>query len=167
MKTINVTVAGRDYIITPLPIRKNREWRKQFDKPINDAASLITEIGSYANTEFEDGKAMVEQIGKAVSGGSLSPVVRHLLGSADTIINAVFDYSPAMQEDRKHIEENGFDDEIVSAFLSILSLAFPFGQAIKGLMALGKEEEKEENGQKEQQTEVNSASQSSESTTKT
>ena len=162
MKTINVTVAGRDYIITPLPIRKNREWRKQFDEPINDAANLLTEIGSYADKEFEDGKAMIGQIGKAVSG-SLSPVINHLLGSADTITDAVFDYSPAMQEDREYIEENGFDTEIVAAFLSILSLAFPFGQAIQGLMALGKEE----NGQKEQQTEANSASQSSELTTKT
>ena len=165
MKTIEVTVAERDYIITPLPIRKNREWRKQFDEPINDAANLLTEIGSYADTEFEDGKAMVGQIGKAISG-SLSPIIHHLLGSADTITEAVFDYSPAMQEDREYIEENGFDTEIVAAFLAILSLAFPFGQAIRGLMELGKEEKKKD-GQKEQQMEVNSVSQSSESVTKT
>ena len=99
MKTIQVSVAGRDYTVTPLPIKKNREWRKQFDAPIQDAANLVAEVGGYADGEFEDVKTMVVDIGKAVSG-SLSVVINHLLGSADTITEAVFDYSPAMKKDR-------------------------------------------------------------------
>lgn len=165
MKTVQVSVAGREYTITPLPIKKNREWRKQFDAPIRDAANLLAEVGSYADGEFEDMKKMVTEIGAAVSG-SLSAVVSHLLGSADLITEAVFNYSPAMKKDRKYIEENGFDTELVSCFISILGLSFPFGTAIRGLMDLGKEEP-EANGQKEQQTEASSASESSESTTKT
>ncbi len=157
MKTVQVSVAGREYAITPLPIKKNREWRKQFDAPIRDAANLLAEVGSYADTEFEDMKKMVGEIGKAVSG-SLPNVINHLLGSADLITEAVFDYSPAMKKDKKHIEENGFDTELVSCFLAILGLAYPFGQAIEGLLKLG---------QVDSQTEASSASQSSESTTKT
>ena len=156
MKTIQVKIAGREYTITPLPIKKNREWRKQFDAPIQDAANLLAEVGGYADREFEDTGKMVGEIGKAVSG-SLPTVINHLLGSADTINKAVFDYSPEMKKDKKHIEENGFDEEIVSCFLSILGLAFPFGQAIQGLLKLG---------QPEPQTEASSASESSESATK-
>lgn len=163
MKSIQVTVAEREYTITPLPIKRNREWRKRFDAPIRDAANLISEVGSYADTEFKDMKKMVGEIGKAVSG-SLPAVVNHLLGSADTITEAVFDYSPAMQEDREYIEENGFDTEIVGCFISILGVAFPFGEAIRGLMELGEEKPKT-NGLEEEQTEANSASASSESET--
>lgn len=163
MKTVQVSIAGREYTITPLPIKKNRAWRKQFDAPIQDAADLLAEVGSYADGEFEDMSKMIGEIGKAVSG-SLPTVIDHLLGSADTITDAVFDYSPEMKKDKKHIEENGFDDEIVGCFISILGLAFPFGQAIRGLMELGKEKPKA-NGQSEQQTEASSASPSSESET--
>ena len=163
MKTVQVNIADREYTITPLPIKKNREWRKQFDAPIQDAANLFAEVGGYADKEFEDMGKMVGEIGKAVSG-SLPTVINHLLGSADLITKAVFDYSPELKKDKKHIEENGFDDEIVSCFISILGLAFPFGTAIRGLMDLGKEEP-EANGQKEQQTEASSASGSSESAT--
>jgi hypothetical protein len=155
MKTVQVSVAGREYTITPLPIKKSSEWRKQFDAPIRDAANLFAEVGSYADGEFEDMSKMVGEIGKAVSG-SLPTVINHLLGSADMITKAVFDYSPELKKDKKHIEENGFDQEIVSCFISILGLAFPFGQAIQGLMKLG---------QPEQQTQASSASQSSESET--
>jgi len=65
----------------------------------------------------------------------------------------VFLYSPEIKKDKKYIEENGFDSEIVTAFLAILSLAFPFGRAIQGLLKLGREEP---------QTEASSASPSSE-----
>lgn len=155
MKTIQVSVAGRDYTITPLPIKKNREWRKQFDAPIQDAANLLAEVGGYADQEFVDASNMIGSIGKAVSG-KLPTVINHLLGSADMIVEAVFDYSPAMKKDRKYIEENGYDEELVSCFLSILGLAFPFGQAIQGLLKLGQEE---------RPTEASSASPSSESET--
>ena len=165
MKSVQVTIAEREYTIFSLPIKKNRKWRKQFEKPIQDAASLLAEVGSYADTEFEDTGKMVGQIGKAVSG-TLPAVIEHLVKSADTITDAVFDYSPDMKKDRKHIEENGYDEEIVACFLAILGLAFPFGQAIRGLMNLGKEEPKT-NGPEEQQTDPSSASQSLESTTET
>ena len=164
MKTIQVSVAGREYTITPLPIKKNRAWRKQFDAPIQDAANLLAEVGSYADADFEDTSEMIGSIGKAVSG-KLPNVIDHLMRSADTITKAVFDYSPELKKDKKYIEENGFDDEIVSCFMSILGLAFPFGTAIRGLMDLGKEAPKA-NGQEEPQTEASSASQSSESATK-
>ena len=156
MKTVQAKIAGREYTISPLPIKKNREWRKQFDAPIQDAANLLAEVGGYADREFEDTGKMVGEIGKAVSG-SLPTVINHLLGSADTITKAVFDYSPELRKDKKHIEENGFDQEIVNCFLTILGLAFPFGQAIQGLLSLGREEP---------QTEASSVSESSESATK-
>ena len=155
MKTIQVSVAGRDYTVTPLPIKKNREWRQQFDAPIKDAANLLAEVGGYADQEFADASNMIGSIGKAVSG-KLPKVIDHLLGSADMITEAVFDYSPALKKDRKYIEANGYDTELVSCFLSILGLAFPFGQAIQGLLKLGREEP---------QTEASSASPSSESET--
>ena len=158
MKTIQVSVAGRDYTVTPLPIKKNREWRKQFEAPIQDAANLLSEVGGIAGAsggEFEDGADMINKV-LGSAAGNIANVAKHLLGSADMITEAVFDYSPALKKDRKYIEENGYDTELVSCFLSILGLAFPFGQAIQGLLKLGREEP---------QTEASSASPSSESET--
>jgi len=160
MKVVKVTIAGKEYAVTPLPIKKNREWRKQFDAPIRDAASLLAEVGSHAGVEYEDASKMINSLGKAVSG-KLAPVINHLLGSADLITEAVFDYSPELKKDRKRIENEGYDTEIVAAFMSILGLAFPFGQAIQGLMELGKENPKV-SGQEEQPTVPSSASPSSE-----
>ena len=155
MKTIQVSVAGRDYTVTPLPIKKNREWRKQFEAPIQDAANLIAEVGGLSGGEFEDGADMINKV-LGSAAGNIANVVNHLLGSADMITDAVFDYSPTMKKDKKYIEENGYDSELVSCFLSFLGLAYPFGQAIQGLLKLGREEP---------QTEASSASPSSESET--
>ncbi len=155
MKIIQIEIAGRTYDVSPLPIKANREWRKQFDAPLRTAVDFAAEIGTFTANEFEDSKTMIATIGKALSG-RLSEVANILLGSADMIVEAVFQYSPAIAKDRKHIEENGFDEELVAAFMKLLALAFPFGRAIQGLMKLG---------QGEQLTEANSATESLESET--
>ena len=155
MKIIQIEIAGRTYDVSPLPIKANREWRKQFEVPLRTAMEFVSELGTFTADDFEDSKTMIATIGKAVSG-RLSEVANILLGSADLIVEAVFQYSPAIAADRKHIEESGFDDELVAAFMKLLALAFPFGQAIQGLMKIG---------QTEQSTEVNSVSESLESET--
>ncbi len=156
MKTIELEIAGRKYTVTPLPIKQNREWRKRFEAPIADTANLLAQVGTYADTEFETTAVMVGEIGKVISG-KLPKVIGHLIGMIDTISDAVFDYCPSMMDDRDYIEEHGFDDEMVSCFLRLLGMAFPFGPAVQGLIHLGREV---------QVTTQSSASESSESETK-
>ena len=163
MKIIQIKIAGREYDVCPLPIKANREWRLQFQEPLQDAANLVAELGDFAGDEFDKPADLLNKVLSGVSG-NLSSVVKHLLGSADMITEAVFQYSPVICKDREYIEEHGYDEELVAAFMQLLSLAFPFGRAIRGLMELGKEESKTD-GQKDQETDQSSASESSESET--
>ena len=163
MKIVQIKIAGREYDVCPLPIKANREWRLQFQEPLQDAANLVAELGDFAGEEFDKPADLLNKILSGLSG-NLSSVVKHLLGSADMITQAVFQYSPAINEDKEYIEEHGYDEELVAAFMQLLSLAFPFGSAIRGLMDLGKEEPKA-NGQEDQETDQNSALESSESET--
>lgn len=51
-----------------------------------------------------------------------------LAGSIDTVADMLFDFSPALAEDRERIEAEGYDDEIIAAFVEVLKLLYPFGQ---------------------------------------
>jgi hypothetical protein len=138
MKQITVELAGKEYAISPLPIRKAREWRKQFEEIIADISELLSTVGEYVDVEFENTQAMVSTIGSLVSG-NLSKVAGYLLGSADIMAEAIFTYSDELAKDRERIEDEAFDDELVQVFLAILKLAFPFGGAVEGLIKLGQE----------------------------
>lgn len=138
MKTITVKIAEVEYTITPLPILASREWRKQFDSLILSATGLLTQVGSMVDKEFETPSEMVSVIGTMVAG-NLSEVVGHLVGSADIISQAVFSYSETLRKDKERIEAEGYDEELVTAFIQILSLAFPFGSLLQTLMKAGPE----------------------------
>jgi hypothetical protein len=149
VKTVEVTIAGRSYTVTPLPIRRNREWRSQFEPILQDISAFVSDLGSYAGEEFTDAPDMINRLGKVLSG-RLPALTQYLLSSLDLITVAVFDYSPEIAEDREYLEENGYDHEIVAAFLQVLQLAFPFGPAVRVLTATG-----QKSGQKEPSTDPN------------
>lgn len=150
MRFVTVELADRSYEVTPLPIKRNREWRSQFDGILQDVVDFVAELGSYAGQEYEDAPDMINKLGQAVSG-SLPGMANHLVAAPDLISEAVFQYSPEIAADREYIETNAYEDEMVAAFLKILSLAYPFGQAVQGLLQLGR---------MDQLTDPNSVSQS-------
>lgn len=105
MRFVTVELADRSYEVTPLPIKRNREWRSQFDGILQDVVDFVAELGSYAGQEYEDAPDMINKLGQAVSG-SLPGMANHLVAAPDLISEAVFQYSPEIAADREYIETN-------------------------------------------------------------
>lgn len=133
MNTVEITVAERTYTVTPLPIRKNREWRSRFDPILKDLSGFVGELATYAGEDFVDAPNMINRLAQGLSG-HIPMVTSYLVQSLDMIADAVFDYAPEMAKDREYIEANGYDEELVGAFVRLLPLAYPFGPAVQGLV---------------------------------
>lgn len=132
MRQATIQLAGREYTVTQLPIRANREWRKRFDEPLDLILGALKDLQPLVGQEWETTDSMVKAIGERVIGrlGGLGEV---MLGMSDTILESLFAYSPEMANDREWIEEKAFDDEAMKAFLEVVKLAFPFGGLLKAL----------------------------------
>ena len=93
MKQVTVELGGSEYTITPLTMRKSREWRQQLDAPI---ARMIESFRMFQVVEVSDLNAI----------GQLLDNLRGVaLGSVDLCAEAVFSYSPELAAARDTIEE--------------------------------------------------------------
>lgn len=128
-RSVNVTIAGKQYVVSQIPSRASSEWRKKFSEPLTSLLNVLDGLGSLKIDKVED----------------FMPIVRTLattaLTSIDLIHDMVFDYSRELAEDRERLETEGYDDEFVETFMQILSLAYPFGSIVDqlrdGLKATG------------------------------
>jgi hypothetical protein len=115
-----ITLAGKEYSIEQLPMRANKEWRDSLGKPVLSLIQLIQDFGSL---EFKP-----SDIGRIIT------VVKDLLlSSMDTLLDALFAYSPALAADRERIENEAYDDEAIAALGACVALAYPLDQALTGL----------------------------------
>jgi len=136
MQSITINLAGRQYDIEKKPIRANREWRKNFDEPIGKILGAAKAIKKLTGEEWDNPQQMMGAVAIALAS-HVDELTEVLLGSVDTITEAVFAYSPTLASEREFIEANGYDDEMVRAFLEVAQLAFPFSSVIKTVMNLG------------------------------
>lgn len=122
MKTAKVTIAGSEYTIKELPIRKSVEWRKKVAAEWTELADALTSAGS---TSLSD----ISNIATAVQN-----VTSKVFESIEVVADLLFAYSPDLATDRKRIEAEGYESEIVDAFVEVIALAFPFSGKLRGLM---------------------------------
>jgi len=128
MRNVIVELGGVAYTIHELPSRKSTAWRKKLEKPFSGLVSLL-ENGP--DTDIDNLQDLATLI-RSVSG--------LLIGSMDTIVDLLFEYSPPLKKSRKKIENEIYDSEIIEAFVKVLGLAFPFGglvSTVRNLMSLG------------------------------
>jgi hypothetical protein len=127
MRTEQITLAGKEYEIAELPIRKNAAWRQQLEETLAPMAELMQESQTI---NFE-----------ANNAGSIFGIVRQagemLVKSPDTITDLVFAYAPDVEADADTIRDEAYDSEVMDAFTAILRLAFPFGRLLGTVRALG------------------------------
>ena len=115
MRQAKVTLGGREYMLRTPPIRRSKEWRQKLARPFGDLAKAIELAGS-----VELSAADIPNIGDLVKRFAST-----LIGSVDTMLDLLFDYSPELAQDREWIEENAYDDEALNAFTEALKLAYP------------------------------------------
>ena len=113
-----VTIAEKQYELKELPARKATIWRKTLT---DQYGTLLQEIMSVMNTDYDS----VE--GRAIIGKLVGNAVFKLGGSIEDIRELVFNYIPALQEDRDYALDNGLDSEFLAAFVQVIKLAYPFG----------------------------------------
>lgn len=127
-RTVTVTLAGTDYQITELRSRANAAWREQLREPFGALVDRLEGAGETNVTSARDVVGLVRE-----TAGTL-------LQAPDLLGGLLFAYSPELARDRERIIEEAYDSEILSAFVEVLKLAFPFGgivQRLAGLAAIG------------------------------
>ncbi len=117
MKTIDIQLGGQTYTVEERKARHNAAWRQKLSEPFGELAGLLEEAG-----ELELTPANIAQLLRTVGDA--------LLHSIDTVRDLLFDYSPTLSADRKRIEAEAYDSEILEAFTGVLKLAYPFGSLI-------------------------------------
>lgn len=114
MRSVTVTLGGIEHTINELPVRPNAEWRKKLQAPF---AQLIGLIQQAPGLELSN-PAHVSELLRSIS--------TLFLDSLDTATDLLIAYSPALMAKSEWVRENAFESEIMDAFASVLTLAFPF-----------------------------------------
>jgi len=120
-RQIKVTLGGREYTLESLPIRQSKVWRDKLAVPFAMLSQAIQTAGVVELTvaQLPDISRLVRQFSGV------------LLGSVDTMLDLLFEYSSALRDDRDWIEENAYDEEALNAFTEALKLAYPLGQLLQ------------------------------------
>jgi hypothetical protein len=120
-----VTLAGKDYELKPLPIRKAREVRAQFSAPL---AKVIEALKTAPKIELSDMQGI----------GSLLDAARVVMvDSMDICLETLYAYSPEIAADKERIENEAYDEEALLAFVEVVKLLYPFGSLMSSLNGLG------------------------------
>jgi hypothetical protein len=115
MRDITVTLGGQDYAIQSKTHKQNRVWRERLAQPVGALTGLL------ANAEGIELNSAQDLV------GVLDLLKDTVIGSIDTIFDLLCDYAPAVAADRGRIEEEAYDEEILTAFVEVVKLVYPFG----------------------------------------
>ena len=115
MREITVRLGGSEYVIRQLPMRAESAWRNQLRLAIAPAVDALGRLDMTIET-VDDLAGLVR---------SLSPM---LLGAPETVLELLRAYAPGLAWET--IEETAYSDEIVTALLEVVKLAYPFGAAL-------------------------------------
>lgn len=119
MKPITVKLAGKEYQVDPLPRRAAKAFRQRITEQIGGVSQAL---------RLADGAGGVELTNLGSIADIVDSVGGLLAGSIDLVADLLFDFSPELAADRERIETEGYDDEIIAAFLEVLKLLYPFGE---------------------------------------
>ena len=123
MRSITVSLGGRDYLVEEPPLRKNMAWRAQVKAKFGPVLDLVLQ-GKISSDALKgaDSDAMIDLF-LSVAG----PIVE----SPEIIWEAIASYSPGIAEDQERILDTARDSELVPVFLRLLELSYPFGGLIR------------------------------------
>lgn len=117
MRTISITFGDRNYTVPQAPIGRAKAWRKQLKKPLNEILALIS--GDLLNTELNSAADVV---------GLAEKMIPVLMDAPETVLELLLGYAPTLKADKAYIEEHGYDEQVVDAFLQVLKVAFPLAR---------------------------------------
>lgn len=117
MKTVQITLGGKAYTVTELPLRKNAEWRQQLSWLVASVTDLV-------------GASQIDLHNTGDLIGVINQVRDVLMTAPEQVTELLFSYAPEVAADRARIEAEVYESELLSAFVEVLKLAFPFGELL-------------------------------------
>jgi hypothetical protein len=114
-KQVTVTLGGKQYTVSALPIAKAKAWRENLAVPFGTLVQTLTSANTVEINQFNEIAGLVQNFSGV------------LLGSVDLMLDLLFEYAEELRADKEWILQNAYDEEALGAFAEVLKLAFPFG----------------------------------------
>ena len=121
MRTETVTLAGTEYTIAELPLRRNAEWRQQVNEAFQGMVGLLGETQKVDLSDTANVFGLLQRAGDMV------------IHAPDTIVDLTLAYAPDL---RQALDGDVYESELMEAFAACLRLAFPFGRVTRLLGSL-------------------------------
>jgi hypothetical protein len=123
MATIHL--ADQEYNIPTLKYKAARAWREKAAEPLAMLSGTFAAAADFDLTRPSDLSHLLEIVGSV------------LVQSPDLLVDLLFEYMVNIdKKERKRIEENSTDDELLEAFVEVLKVAYPFGR-VMGMLSPG------------------------------
>ena len=141
MRSTAITLAGTTYNVTQPPLRKNVAWQKQVAQHLKELLTalpgLLATLGPLLKSSTaSDGKGMTSLL-DALTADNLpavtdagSDVLIKVIDAIPVMLDLLYEFSPALADDRDRIEAEVGEDEVVLAFVELIKLSLPFGERI-------------------------------------
>lgn len=121
MRTAKLSLGGKEYEVSQLPIKPAKAWRVKFKAFVGGITDVMA---SFSGVKLDS----VEDLGKAIPA-----IMGVALDKLDEVAELVLAYSPELEKDRAHIEENATDEEMIEAFMEVARLAFPLQKIVAAI----------------------------------
>jgi hypothetical protein len=114
MRSVTVTLGGKEYSVKQLPMRAEAEWRKRLQTLL---APILLLLQNYDKIELNTPADVVDLLQR------IAPL---LLDAPDTMLELLFDYSPELAIQADEVETTAYSDEVLEALKAVMGLAYPF-----------------------------------------
>lgn len=112
-----VTIAGQEFTITPLVTRKADLWREKVRVKL-----------AQLNTVGDEDKTKKTEAPTDAQAKLFNNIFDLACAAPSEIRDLLFEYSPEIGKKKEFILDNGYDEEIIDAFIICARMAFPFGK---------------------------------------
>lgn len=125
MEPIEVELGGRLFEVVEPSINGGERWREMLSGPLDDIVEIVTSLD-----------AEIESIADAQA---LIPRVKTLLmGSIKMVADLVCAWDKEFESESEYIMEHATGSQVMEVFVVMIKVAFPFGEALGGLMELSR-----------------------------
>jgi hypothetical protein len=138
MRSIVVTLGEKPYTVTQLPLRQNAAWQRKVAenaKPLLAAMpSLLSALGPVIQ---QTGNGWLSALNDQTMPALLDSGSGVLLGVIDAMpvmLDLLYEFDPALNLDKQHIEDEATEEEVIAAFVDIVKMSFPFGSRLGDLL---------------------------------
>ena len=146
MRSVTITLGGKEYTVTQLPLRKNVAWQHAVAVHLKEILKVIPNLMSIIEPVIKQGAAKSERgatqsILDAITAERLPELVATggdlLVGAVDAMpvmLDLIYEFDEPLKLDAERIEAEVTEEEVVRAFVEIAKLSFPFGQKVGELL---------------------------------